>query len=302
MRDLGVDLAAHVEQEVTTLCFCWKVTRSDGTSLGFTNHDRDITFDSLTYEAATGFSASSMKASDDLSVDDMDASGMLVSDKLDEQDLQNGLYDNAQIEIWLVNWEDVTQRSLERFGSIGEVTRSGEKFKTEIRGYTYILQQPFGRLFQRTCQYIVGDSDCTIDLDQSQFKGSGTVATVESRATFNVSGLGAFTDGWFTKGVLTWTTGNNTGKRIDVRQDAISGSDRTIRLLYSMGMDVQVGDTFDITAGCDKDINTCIDKFNNVDNFGGFPFMPGNDFVVSYPTRGQGSGNQPIVQGTGGSS
>ena len=128
MKSLGVGLAAHLAQEVTTLCYCWKITRKDATTLGFTNHDRDITFDSQTYDAATGFSASAMASSDNLSVADMQAEGMLgalESDKILEEDLQNGLYDNASIEIYLVNWADVSQRTLERFGSIGEVQRSG---------------------------------------------------------------------------------------------------------------------------------------------------------------------------------
>jgi uncharacterized phage protein (TIGR02218 family) len=47
------------------------------------------------------------------------------------------------------------------------------------------------------------------------------------------------------------------------------------------------GDTFTVTAGCDKHFDTCVAKFNNAVNFRGFPHIPGNDFVVRYPVSGE---------------
>ena len=32
---------------------------------------------------------------------------------------------------------------------------------------------------------------------------------------------------------------------------------------------------------------TCRDRFDNVVNFRGFPHIPGNDFVISYPVQGE---------------
>jgi uncharacterized phage protein (TIGR02218 family) len=49
---------------------------------------------------------------------------------------------------------------------------------------------------------------------------------------------------------------------------------------------IEVGDTFDITAGCDKRLETCRDRFSNVVNFGGFPHMPGNDYALAYAKQG----------------
>jgi uncharacterized phage protein (TIGR02218 family) len=41
-----------------------------------------------------------------------------------------------------------------------------------------------------------------------------------------------------------------------------------------------------LEAGCDKRQATCRFKFNNIENFQGFPYIPGDDWLVSYPTRG----------------
>jgi uncharacterized phage protein (TIGR02218 family) len=54
-----------------------------------------------------------------------------------------------------------------------------------------------------------------------------------------------------------------------------------------MSEQVAAGDTFAITAGCDKQFATCKAKFANAVNFRGFPYMPGNDAVTSYPAQDQ---------------
>ena len=46
------------------------------------------------------------------------------------------------------------------------------------------------------------------------------------------------------------------------------------------------GDTFTVTAGCDKQFATCQAKFANAVNFRGFPHMPGNDFVTAVARPG----------------
>ena len=55
------------------------------------------------------------------------------------------------------------------------------------------------------------------------------------------------------------------------------------------------GDTFVVTAGCDKRFETCTSKFANALNFRGFPHLPGNDFVVAYAVPGEpGNDGTPV--------
>ena len=42
MRTIPPNLAAHLTDGATTLCHCWKLIRRDGTTFGFTDHDRDL--------------------------------------------------------------------------------------------------------------------------------------------------------------------------------------------------------------------------------------------------------------------
>lgn len=118
MKSLPPSLQAHLDTATTTLAWCWRVTRNDGAAFGFTDHDRDLAFDGTTFDAATGFTASEIKDALGLSVDNLEVSSALKSDRLNEDDLAAGLYDDAAVEIWRVNWSDTDQRALMRAGSI----------------------------------------------------------------------------------------------------------------------------------------------------------------------------------------
>jgi uncharacterized phage protein (TIGR02218 family) len=125
VKTLPAGMQAHLDGGATTLCWCWQLTRGDGAVQGFTDHDRDLAFDGVTYAAVSGFTASEVQSSLGLAVDNLALSGALSSGSLNEADLAAGLYDNAAIRIWRVNWAAVGQRVLMRSGTLGEVTRSG---------------------------------------------------------------------------------------------------------------------------------------------------------------------------------
>lgn len=283
MKILSGGLQAHLDSGATTLCWCWRVTRRDGVRLGFTDHDRDLTFDSTVFEAASGFTASEIESSVGLGVDNLDVESVLKSETLNEEDLAAGLFDNAGIEILRVNWADADQRVLMRTGNIGEVSRGQVAFRAEVRGLAHALQQPQGRMFQYGCDVDVGDGRCGVNLDQAQFKGTGSVVSLDDPRVFVVSGLDAYDNDWFTRGLLGWTSGANADRAMEVKLHTKFDGVVTIELWQRMASVVEVGDGFSVTAGCDKQFSTCKAKFNNSVNFRGFPHMPGNDFAVSYP-------------------
>ena len=92
-----------------------------------------LSFDGTSFEAATGFTATEIAGAVGLNVDNLDVEGALHSDRLSEADLVAGLFDNALIEIYRVNWADLEQRVLMRYGSLGEVAR-GEQLSARGAG------------------------------------------------------------------------------------------------------------------------------------------------------------------------
>jgi uncharacterized phage protein (TIGR02218 family) len=282
VKQLPSGLQAHLDSGATTLCWCWRLTRRDATRLGFNDHDRDVTFDGTTFEAAAGFTASEMRDSVGLSVDNLEVTSALSSDRLDEADLAAGIYDDARVEIFRVNWALPEQRVLMRTGSLGEVRRAGLDFTAEVRGLSHYLQQPKGRLYQFTCDADLGDGRCNVLLTDPLYRGEGAIIATTSDRRFTVSGLDDFADDWFSHGLLTFASGAASGQAIEVRTHSKVVGTVTIELWAPARGPLAPGQTFFVTAGCDKHFSTCQAKFANVANFRGFPHMPGNDFVTSF--------------------
>ena len=276
MKTLPPGLQDHLDAGFTTLCWCWTLTRRDGVVQGFTDHDAPLILGETLHEAVSGFTASEVQSSLGLAVDNLTVSGALSSATLNEADLAAGLYDDAGVEIWRVNWAAPVQRVLMRKGSIGEVTRSGAAFKAELRGLAHRLNQPVGRAYGYSCDANLGDTRCTKDL--AAFTAQASVASVIDNRRFDVAGL-ENRDG-FTGGLLTFSGGANAGRAMEIKRQ--SGS--AIELWQAMSEAVAPGDTVMLVAGCDKQFATCKAKFANGINFRGFPYMPGNDAVVSGPS------------------
>jgi uncharacterized phage protein (TIGR02218 family) len=279
VKTLPSGLQDHLNSGTTTLCWCWKIVRRDGAALGFTDHDAPVAFAGLVFEAATGFTASEVQSTLGLAVDNLTVTGALSSAALNESDLAAGLYDNASVEIWRVNWSSPDQRVLMRKGSLGEVKRGKTGFQAEVRGLAHILNQPVGRAYGHSCDADLGDARCKAAITPA----NGIIARLSDARRFIVSGLGAYADGWFADGKLTFTSGANAGRAMEVKRHAVAAGAVSIELWQAMSEAVAPGDAFAVTPGCDKQFATCKAKFANAANFRGFPYMPGNDVVLSYP-------------------
>ena len=285
MKALPPDLQAHLDSAATTLAWCWRITRADGVVLGFTDHDRRLTFDGTSFEPESGLVASELRSGSDLSVDAQDAEGVLSSDRITETDIADGRWDNAAVEVWRVNWADTGQRALLRRGAIGQIRRGRLAFVAEVRSMAHVLGQTIGRSFQGTCDAALGDARCGIDLESPAFKGTGLVTELLRDRAFLASGIFSFADGWFSGGTVQWSSGANDGRQAEVLIHTVAGGIVTVTLLEAPVRPIAVSDTFVIRAGCDKRAETCQAKFANMVNFRGFPDIPGQDAVIRYATK-----------------
>ncbi|ARJ70737.1 DUF2163 domain-containing protein [Paracoccus contaminans] len=284
MKALQPALQAHLDEGTTTLAWCWRIVRADGVTLGFTDHDRTLTFDGTDFEPESGFAASEVRSGTDLSVDAQDAQGVLSSDRITETDILDGRWDNASVEVWRVNWAATSQRLLMRRGAIGQIRRGRLAFVAEVRSLAHVLGQTVGRTFQASCDAALGDARCGVNLEAPAFKDTGAIIDTLRDRAFTASGLGGFTSGWFTFGTLDWTSGANVGRRAEVLSHDLVDGVAILTLLEAPVRAIAATDTFTIRAGCDKRIATCGTKFANVTNFRGFPNIPGQDAVLRYAT------------------
>jgi uncharacterized phage protein (TIGR02218 family) len=284
MRILPPGLQSHLDSATTTLCHCWRLTLRNGEKLGFTDHDVALSLDGTLFEAQAGFTGSEIESSLGLSVDNLDATGALESGRLDDARLRAGDFDHATIEIWRVNWNDVSQRLLLRKGHLGEVSYGDGAFTAEVRGLAHVLNQPKGRIYQNGCDALLGDGRCGVNTTAPTWRGIGVVTAVQG-AYLTLSDL-SFADDWFTRGTATWLTGAGQGRTLPVKRHRNRAGNSEVEFWQVLPFAVVAGDSVSLLAGCDKQFSTCQAKFSNAINFRGFPHMPGTDFVATTARQG----------------
>ncbi|MCA8882331.1 MAG: DUF2163 domain-containing protein [Rhodobacteraceae bacterium] len=278
-------LQAHLDTGTTTLCRCWRVRRRDGVLMGFTDHDLDLSFDGTVFRADTGLTAQALQQTTGLSVDNTEALGALSSSAVTEADLAAGRFDGAEVESWLVNWSDVLQRHLTFKGTLGEVVTSGGQFRAELRGQSEVLNRARGRAFQPLCSADLGDVECGVDLDAPGVSGVTTVAQIKSAQNLVVAGLDAYTAALFERGRLEVLSGAAQGLKATIKSDTVMTGARELVLWEEVRAAIAVGDQVRLRPGCNKRAETCRTRFNNFLNFRGFPHIPGEDWLMAYPTR-----------------
>lgn len=295
MKTLPETLEAHLAGQATTMCSAWRLTRRDGAVFGFTDHDRELVFDGTTFSAVSGFAASEVESALGLSVDSGEVAGAFSSAAVTEAALREGRFDGARVELFAVNWARPEDHVLMRVFTLGEVVSAGEAFRAELRGLAAMLDEPGGRICSRRCDADLGDGRCQVDLSAAALRGIGTVVAAEGRGGVRASGLGGFADGWFRHGVISWTSGTNAGLAVQVLDHAAEGEEARLSFWTPVANVPEPGDTFTVTAGCDKSFGTCRAKFSNGLNFQGFPHLPGSDFAYGYADGDAVHDGSPVV-------
>jgi hypothetical protein len=162
MLSIPPAMQASLDAGVTTHVWCWRVTRVDGAVFGFTDHDRDLEFDGLTWRAGSGFGGAEAEAALGLAPSQTDLAGALDDAVLTEADLEAGLWAGARVEGWRVDWSDTDLRVLVSTGELGEITRLDGRFEAELLGLAHRLERVTGRVFTRRCDARLGDGRCGV--------------------------------------------------------------------------------------------------------------------------------------------
>lgn len=281
---VSTDFQAHLSSGITTVCRCWAVVRRDGVTYGFTDHDRLLSFEGIDFKADSGLTAKALQQTSGLAVDNSEALGALSDAAITEADIAAGRFDAAEVRAWLVNWNDLSQRVLQFRGTIGELQRSGGAFQAELRGLTEALNQPQGRVYQKPCTAVLGDTGCRFAFDVPGYAAELAIDGLEQARIFKFDNLDGFDARWFEHGRFEVLSGAAIGLVGLIKNDRQVGDTRTIELWESLRAEIAVGDMVRLEAGCDKRATTCRLKFANFLNYRGFPDIPGEDWLMSYPT------------------
>lgn len=120
------------------------------------------------------------------------------------------------------------------------------------------------RVYQTGCPHVLFSSAC--GLTSTDWQVSATVSAVDS-TEITVTGIDDYGDGYFLGGMIQ------------------SGDDLRLITVHASGVitmidtisDIAEGDTITLWPGCLRTVNACTNKFDNLDNYGGLPYLPDDD-------------------------
>lgn len=295
---MTVNIASHLKplsrQVAVRLASLWTITRSDGVALRLTNADRQLVMGGRTFDPDDALNATASSRTEGLEPHNRTIIGVVSAETVTLNELQAGVLRNAEV------LEQVVDRRypwagpiLQKRYVVASVKFTDSRWEADLRTVAGRLQHSAGSLYGRICRFSLGDVKCGVNI--SQFRTelltvSDVSFPMNTRTIFEFTSagyVGSRDAGFANFGYVTFLSGLNAGFSLEVQKEERSGSAVTLTLLDHAPYDIDLGDAFRLTAGCDRALGTCRDKFDNLRRFGGFPFMPGIDAAVQQSTEPQ---------------
>lgn len=190
--EMSDEMKAHLSKSPTTLCVNWRVERRDGVVFGFTSHVDDLVFDGITYRSSLGLTPSGYQNSASLTVDNMEVMAVFDDDNITDRDILSGLYDDARVEVFLLNYEDVSMGKISGpVGYMGKLSRKEGNFIAEVREVGQKLNLDVLPKVSERCRIRrLGDPGCNVNLggktkDGHNITAQGWVTSADTRASFS---------------------------------------------------------------------------------------------------------------------
>lgn len=322
MRDIDETLLKKLEQASTSMAIFVLIETKDGERIRFNSSNRDVyTYfdldqninpkrpDYVIYKGG-GYTPSIFSTDETNSVQKMDISGLLSSihDEVEDNNsfkyelAMNNYYQGAKVFIAMADYENphreqfyinnyytaINHIKIAR-ANIGNITiKDLQKIEIELRGFNQKLNNPINTSYSRSCRAKLFDDKC--GLNQDNYVSMAMIYEVNDNLTFTIPKIEGTTTQYYNAGSLTMTSGENIGQKGVIRSckeiDIEGQLYYKIELRKGLTYKPSEGDSLNIYPGCNKTVDNC-KLFNNIDNFRGEPYIPGDDVF-----KIQGIGNQ----------
>lgn len=256
----------------------YTITTPGGLTLRYTDQEQPVTIGLTTWSVGPVFKRGRTRLSVGIEVDALDVtleadSSVLVSGTPILQYIVKGGLDGARLQLDRA-FSSAPGAAVVgtlplfsgRISAIGGLTRLSAHLTVNSDAELLDVKLP-RNVYQAACLNTLFDSAC--GLARAAFTSTGTCSAAASRSQFSVTGL-AQAAGFFDLGVVTFTSGANAGVARTVR----AYTSGLVKTIAPFPVTPSSGDTFTISAGCDKLKATCSSKFANLARFRGAPFIP----------------------------
>lgn len=262
---------------VTSNTMIWTLSLRDGTVLRYTMLNRDLVVGGNLFKALIGVMPSSVERNTGMSANNSQVQLLINDAEITLADMRNGRYRGTRVEIARVDWTDPDGAAPEVLlrGHLADLEIAGDRGMFDLNSLEFELSKPLLPVVTLPCTADLGDARCKYPLATQ----TGSVTAVLTARRVFTDGSRTEADGYFDGGKLTFTRGAANGLVMDVKRYTLSTGQ--IELYEPLSADIAPSDAFEITRGCDKRLETCRDTFDNLNNYRGFPFVPGYSDLVS---------------------
>lgn len=267
-RHCTPEFQAHLDSGATTVCAMCRITplTSGYPAYGVTDLDREVTYLGLPYSAAVGMQPSAVAFSGSMSVDNAEATSLMpeYDVPVSEADIRAGVYDYAEVWIFLVNYEDLSMGHLTLLeGTIGQISidANGLSFVNEWRGLAAQLKQSVCEKDSLTCRAILGSQPagsstpgpiqrfpCGIDATAQLVSATVEEVGLENTLTFKLASTTLVADA-LNPGMAVFTTGLNAGRSLEIESNTVDG---WITLRFEAMFPIADGDELLYRPDCNK--------------------------------------------------
>jgi uncharacterized phage protein (TIGR02218 family) len=157
-------------------------------------------------------------------------------------------------------------------GEVSSIAYQGDDAIVAAEPSGVVMKRPVPRRsFSSSCGHVLYDRGCKINENSASYKFDVTVQTISgSNVTVIGTGIGTQAANFFVSGFLD----KGTVERRMILSEIVVGPTTMTFALPLPFADLAAGEALTLRAGCDHSLTTCRTKFNNVTNFGGFPWVP----------------------------
>jgi len=257
---------------------CVRIVPVTGSAIYITDHPVNLVMSGNTYISTSGYQFTGYSAESDFSPASIDLEGIAGVSGISRAALASGLLDGARVYGFATSWAaPVEDQEPITSGYFGATTLSDDKYKVDGLSLVDVLGQTVGLTYTAQCQkQFLSQTYAGCMVPVAANTVTGTLTNVSNSYIFRDSSR---TEPWdtFAMGTIRFTSGNNLGlKAIEVKSYQLDGTIETYEPFYYTPA---IGDTYTMTRGCRKRMSDCQNRwngavFNNIANFGGFPYIP----------------------------
>jgi len=168
-------------------------------------------------------------------------------------------------------------------GWLGKIDMTRDKITWELNSLLFManIRVP-KRMYAPPCTHALYDPGCSPGYgpspgpNKANYDGGNSILSIDGSLPQQILHMGGYDPtGLYSLGYLQFTSGLNINLVRTIKWSIGYGPGNVVMSLMSpLPNTPQIGDTLVAYQGCDKTQSTCQNKFGNLNNFGGFPYVP----------------------------